>query len=126
MWIYDLETLAFLEVNDAAIRAYGFSRQEFMNMTLLDIRPCQDIRPFLQSCEHPHEVESESWRHVDKDGKVFPVSITTWGLNFRGREAELVQARREAAGPEPISQTDPGKPSSMRRDAQGDSAKGEA
>lgn len=123
MWIYDMATLAFLEVNDAAIRAYGFSRREFMNMTLLDIRPAQDVRPFLQSWEHPHEVEGERWRHVSKDGKVFPVSITTWELDFRGRKAELVQARRETAHADPISQADAVKPSSIRRDSNDDSAK---
>ncbi len=97
MWIYDMATLAFLEVNDAAVRAYGYSRQEFMNMTLLDIRPAQDVRPFLQSWEHPHEVAGESWRHISKDGKVFPVSITSWEFHFRGRRAELVQALRKSS-----------------------------
>jgi PAS domain S-box-containing protein len=94
MWIYDLETLAFLAVNDAAIRAYGFSRREFMTMTLLDIRPAEDIQPFLHDWEHPHETTAESWQHVGKDGKVFPASITSWKLRFRGRDAELVLARR--------------------------------
>lgn len=94
MWVYDLSTLAFLEVNDAAIRAYGFSRREFMTMTLLDIRPAQDIPVFLHSWEHPRESTDENWRHVGKDGKVVTVSITSWELNFRGRKAELVMARR--------------------------------
>jgi two-component system, cell cycle sensor histidine kinase and response regulator CckA len=94
MWVYDLSTLAFLEVNDAAIRAYGYSRREFMALTLLDIRPAQDIPLFLHSWEHPRESRDENWRHVDKDGNVFPVSITSWELNFRGHRAELVMARR--------------------------------
>jgi hypothetical protein len=42
MWIFDLGTLAFLDVNDAAVKAYGFSRQEFLTMTLCDIRPAAD------------------------------------------------------------------------------------
>jgi len=95
MWVYDLETLAFLEVNDAAIRAYGFSRQEFMTMTLIDIRPAENIQSFLHDWKHPHESTAEIWRHADKDGKVFPVSITSWKLNFRGRKAEFVMARRD-------------------------------
>ncbi len=106
MWIYDMATLAFLEVNNAAIRAYGFSRCEFMTMTLLDIRPSQDIQIFLHSWEHPRESEGESWRHVGKDGEAFPVSITSWELNFRGRKAELVLARRETAHPDPISKAE--------------------
>ena len=95
MWVYDLQTLAFLEVNDAAIRTYGFSRQEFMAMKLLDIRPYEDIGPFLRQWEHPRQSSAEKWRHIRKDGTVFPVSITSWELNFRGRRAELVLARGE-------------------------------
>ena len=43
MWIYDLETLFFPEVNHSAIAHYGYSREEFLNMTLKDIRPVEDI-----------------------------------------------------------------------------------
>src|SRR5512133_2538327 len=43
MWIYDLETLAFIEVNDAAIHQYNYTRDEFLSMTLKDIRPNEDI-----------------------------------------------------------------------------------
>ncbi len=43
MWIYDLETLCFLAVNNAAIHSYGYSRKEFLEMTLKDIRPSKDI-----------------------------------------------------------------------------------
>ena len=118
-----MATLAFLEVNDAAIRAYGFSRREFMTMTLLDIRPGQDIRTFLHSWEHPHESTEESWRHAGKDGKAFPVSITSWELNFRGRKAELVQTRRESAYPDPLSQAEALKPSSIRPRMSRDSVK---
>jgi PAS domain S-box-containing protein len=123
MWVYDLRTLAFLEVNDAAIRAYGFSRREFLTMTLLDIRPNQDIQVFLHDWEHPRESTEENWRHVGKDGKVFPVSITSWELNFRGRQAELVMARREVPHAGHISQADIFKPPSIRQNASGDSMK---
>ncbi|MCX6221188.1 MAG: PAS domain S-box protein [Bacteroidia bacterium] len=43
MWIYDLETLAFLEVNQVAINHYGYSKEEFLSMTIKDIRPAEDI-----------------------------------------------------------------------------------
>ncbi|MEI9962240.1 MAG: PAS domain-containing protein [Limisphaerales bacterium] len=39
MWVFDLETLAFLEVNESAIQHYGYSREEFLAMTIRDIRP---------------------------------------------------------------------------------------
>ena len=95
MWVYDLQTLGFLEVNDAAVRIYGFSRQEFLTMTLIDIRPPKDIPRFLHSWNHPHESTEEKWWHQGKDGRAFPVSITSWELMFRGRKAELVRARRD-------------------------------
>lgn len=95
MWIYNLTTLKFLEVNDAAVKAYGFSREEFLRMTVLDIRPNEDIQRFLQSSEHPHESTAEIWQHVGRNGAPFPVSITSWELTFRGQKAELVLARRE-------------------------------
>lgn len=98
MWVYDRETHAFLEVNDAAIAAYGFSRTEFMRMTLLDIRPAEDIAEFLRQTDHPRPTgpsTAEKWRHKTKDGTVVHVTITSWELTFRGRPAELVLARRE-------------------------------
>jgi PAS domain S-box-containing protein len=102
MWIYDRGTLAFLDVNDAATRAYGFSRQEFLTMTLLDIRPLEDIPEILRQTLHPRAVgqsTAEKWRHESKNGTVFPVIITSWEFTFRGHEAELVLARRESAHP---------------------------
>jgi len=95
MWIYDVLTLRFLEVNDAAVRAYGYSRREFMTMTLIDIRPTEDIKPFLHEWKHPHESTAEKWRHVGKDGRAFPVLITSRELTFQGRKAELILARRD-------------------------------
>ena len=47
MWVYDAETLAFLAVNDAAVRHYGYSREEFLAMTIKDIRPPEDIPRML-------------------------------------------------------------------------------
>jgi PAS domain S-box-containing protein len=98
MWIFDSETLAFLEVNDAAVKAYGFSRQEFLGMTLRDIRPADDVPELLRQTQPPPakgQSTGEKWRHRTKFGAVFPVTITSWDLNFRGHKAELVLARRE-------------------------------
>jgi PAS domain S-box-containing protein len=98
MWIYDRETLAFLDVNDAAVQAYGFSRQEFLTLTLCDIRPPEDVPELLRQTEPPRpqgQSTAEKWRHAGKDGWAFPVTITSWELTFLGRPAELVLARRE-------------------------------
>ena len=98
MWVYDLTTLCFLEVNDAAVHVYGYSRDEFLSMTLLDIRPSQEIVRFLHSWEHSRESLAEGWTHVGKDGIPFAVSITSWEIEFRGHKAELVLAKREVRG----------------------------
>ncbi len=95
MWIYDAKTLAFLMVNKSATQAYGFSEEEFLRMTVLDIRPSSDIERFLNAWRHPHESTGEKWWHVGRDGIAFPVSITSWKLTFDGHEAELVLARRD-------------------------------
>ncbi len=49
MWIYDLETLSFLAVNNAAIHEYGFSRDEFLSMTIKDIRPKEDVDDLMEN-----------------------------------------------------------------------------
>jgi two-component system cell cycle sensor histidine kinase/response regulator CckA len=100
MWVFDRETLAFLEVNDAAVKEYGFSREEFLRMTLRDIRLAVDLPELLRLTQNPRiqgQSTAEKWRHLTKDGMVFPVAITSWELSFRGRQAELVLARRENA-----------------------------
>ena len=49
MWVYDIATLAFLEVNDAAVRHYGYSRDEFLAMRLSDMRPAEEVAPLLDN-----------------------------------------------------------------------------
>jgi two-component system cell cycle sensor histidine kinase/response regulator CckA len=100
MWVFDRETLVFLDVNDAATKEYGFSRQEFLTMTLRDIRPAPDVPELLRETPHPRpqgQSTAEKWRHLTKNGAVFPVTITSWELTFCGRPAELVLARRESS-----------------------------
>ena len=98
MWVFDRETLAFLEVNEAAVQRYGYSRQEFLAMKIVDIRPQEDVPDLLRKTRFPRPggaSTGEQWRHRTRDGTVFPVAITSWELTFRGRPAELVLARRE-------------------------------
>jgi PAS domain S-box-containing protein len=98
MWILDRETDVFLDVNDAAVQRYGYSRREFLTMTTFDIRPDADILALLQQTVDPRlrgPSTGERWHHQAKNGTVFPVAITRWGLTFRGRHAQLVLARRE-------------------------------
>ena len=53
MWVFDQETLAFLEVNDAAVRRYDYTREEFLGMTILDIRPVEDVQMLVNIALRP-------------------------------------------------------------------------
>ncbi|HEU4875829.1 MAG TPA: PAS domain S-box protein [Pyrinomonadaceae bacterium] len=92
MWVYDLTTLRFLAVNDAAVRHYGYSRTEFLEMTLKDIRPHEDIQLLEKYLASDSEgvLNAGEWRHRKKDGTVINVDITSSRLIFGGRPAEFV------------------------------------
>jgi PAS domain S-box-containing protein len=95
MWVYDRGTFRFLAVNEAAIRHYGYSRSEFLAMTILDIRPPVDVVPLLRSvlADQAHGLQkAEMWRHRLKDGTIIDVEITSHDLTFQGRDAELILA----------------------------------
>lgn len=92
-WVFDLESLRFLEVNDAAVRHYGYSREEFLAMTILDIRPPRDSVDVLQSLSEPAPTpEGELWKHVKKDGSVIDVQVRTDTISYNGRPAKLALA----------------------------------
>lgn len=94
MWVYDLETLAFLEVNDAAVQQYGYSCAEFLRLRITAIRPPEDQARLLADVRRPrpHWQNSGEWRHCCKDGRVLDVVITSHTLDFKGRPAALVCA----------------------------------
>jgi len=93
MWVYDADSLAFLAVNDAAIRHYGYSRQEFLAMTIKDIRPPEDVPQLLADVVGgggPGSPGARTWRHRLKDGTIIDVDITAGRIDFEGRRAALV------------------------------------
>ena len=93
MWLYDIDTLAFLEVNDAAVEEYGYSREEFLTMTVKQIRPPEDIPKFLElTTGLPSFDRSGPWRHLLKDGSVIEVLITSHELTFADRQVRFVMA----------------------------------
>lgn len=103
MWIYDLETLAFLAINDAAIAHYGYSRDQFLAMTIKDIRPSADVQRLLENVAQVSQGLDEAgvWRHRRRDGSIIEVEITSHTLEQGGHPAELVlahdiTARRQA------------------------------
>lgn len=92
MWVFDLETLRFLDVNDAAVLSYGYSRAEFLAMTIEDIRPPEDIprlRETLQDLK-PTDRQFGFWRHRKKDGTVFDVEVLASEVPILRRRARLV------------------------------------
>jgi hypothetical protein len=92
MWIFDLETLAFLEVNHAAVKHYGFSEAEFLRMTLKDIRPPEDIPALLQYVKPDDRTlnDVDEIRHFNKKGELIDVQITWHSVLFNGRKARHV------------------------------------
>jgi PAS domain S-box-containing protein len=92
MWVYDLETLRFLDVNEVACRKYGWSRDEFLQRTILDIRPPEDVPAVRASVrDTPSDVYySGVWRHRLRDGTLIDVEITSHELQFLGRRARFV------------------------------------
>jgi PAS domain S-box-containing protein len=94
MWVYDLETLAFLAVNDSAVRSYGYSREEFLSMTIKDIRPVEEIPALLKSdLQRKRETQRAGiWRHEKKDGSEIDAEIILHQLRFSGRDAVIVSA----------------------------------
>ena len=93
-WIYDRETLRFLAVNQAALRNYGYTHEEFLSMTIQEIRPPEEIPALLKSIATLHDGRREYgvWRHRRKDGTILPVEITSYSFLFGGRPADFVIA----------------------------------
>jgi PAS domain S-box-containing protein len=99
MWVYDVESLAFLAVNDAAIAHYGYSEQEFLALTIRDIRPDDEARRLEAYVESPKAgtLLAGLWQHRRKNGEVFEVEIRLHELEFAGRRARLVLAHDVSA-----------------------------
>ena len=94
MWVYDLDSLRLIAVNDAAIAHYGYSRAKFLSMTIRDLRPGDELPSLeenLSAGSHGFE-RSGGWRHRKKDGTIIDVEIVSHELTFAGRRAGLVLA----------------------------------
>jgi PAS domain S-box-containing protein len=94
MWVFDVETLAFLEVNDAAVSHYGYSREEFLQMTTRELRPPEDVPVLLADiAESSDGYESAGiFRHRKKDGTIIYVDIARYEFVQDGRRMRLILA----------------------------------
>ena len=94
MWVYDKNTLRFLAVNDYAITKYGYSEEEFLSMTLYDIRPADEFEKLDSNIFVSDQTIQESgyWQHKSKDGVIFFVEIFSHEIFFMGKDARIVLA----------------------------------
>lgn len=88
IWVYNEDTLAFLAVNEAATRTYGFTRDEFLAMTVNDIRPREDIPTLM--IKTTDLVISSPWRHKTKDDRTIYVEMSSHPVVFDGKNSRLV------------------------------------
>ncbi|MFS2007089.1 EAL domain-containing protein [Duganella sp. CT11-25] len=95
MWVYDLETLRFIVVNAAAIASYGYTEAEFLDMTIRDIRPPQQLDRLaanLATAPARGPEQAGSWTHIKRDGSQIEVEISSHSVTIAGRPARLVVA----------------------------------
>ena len=94
MWVVDEETYAFLAVNDCTLERYGYSRKEFLRMTVQDIRPPGDVTEFMRKVSSTETDYGFAgvWRHKRKDGTIIEAEVSWHRLTFAGRPAKLVLA----------------------------------
>jgi PAS domain S-box-containing protein len=90
IWVYNEDTLAFLAVNEAATHTYGFTRDEFLSMTIDDIRSGEDIPTLMIKTDPNDLVISSPWRHKTKDKKTIYVEISSHPVVFDGKNSKLV------------------------------------
>ncbi len=95
VFVYDSYTLRFLAVNQATVREYGYSRDEFMRMSVVDLLPSDQQQMAMDAIEASRGggLVSEDWMHRRKDGTVFDVETNGQPLDFRGRRARIVLVR---------------------------------
>lgn len=92
MWIYDLETLAILEVNESSLKQYGYTNDEFLKMSIKDVRPPEDVEDLLADIHSISENRTlkRGWRHIWKDGSIRYVEVTAQSVQYKGRAARHV------------------------------------
>jgi PAS domain S-box-containing protein len=93
-WVFDIKTLRFLEVNRTATTQYGYTREEFLAMTILDIRPPETVDEVLLDVSMPRENfgQARTWIHQRKDGSRFEVKVYAASIDFAGADARLILA----------------------------------
>ena len=99
MWLVDLDTLEYLDVNRAAVQAYGYTQDEFLQLRASDIRPLEDVPHLIKAVKQvgPGWMNRGVWRHRTKDGRLLRVEIHTCAVDHPSRNTVLAEARDVAA-----------------------------
>jgi PAS domain S-box-containing protein len=95
MWLFDLSTLKFLIVNQAALQHYGYSRDEFLTLTVRDIRPLEDVSKLeltLTGLSGPATTR-RPFRHLKKDLSIIDVGIISFPVSYQSKHARLVMTK---------------------------------
>jgi len=93
-WVFDIQSLRFLAVNAAAVQRYGYTRDEFLEMTILQIRPSVEAAAVQDSVDDPSEPRDTTpiWLHMTRDRRRIHVRVHSSSIHFNGRDARLVLA----------------------------------
>jgi|GEM_PF-379408 len=96
MWIYDINSLRFLNVNEEAVSQYGYSKEEFLSMTLRDIRPKKELPKFETAINSVRRGEAplygDLFTHKKKDGTLIKVLIKGKQVDYHGKKAKVIIA----------------------------------
>lgn len=93
MWIYDTETLDIVDVNDAAVAKYGYSKEEFLSLTIKNLRPEEDyavLKNLLESVKDGGQATHHSVRHIKKNGEIIDTEVTSKDLIYHGRVCRMI------------------------------------
>jgi PAS domain S-box-containing protein len=95
VWVYDDVTLAFLSANEAAVKYYGYSREELLSMTILDVRPPEDVPVVLDALERARgsNIFTDTFRHRKKDGTIVEVEVVSHEVVLGGHLSRLAAMR---------------------------------
>ncbi len=92
MWVFDAKSRRFMAVNDAAVRQYGYTREQFLTMTLADIRPQRERERLAQRLTGSSMGDPETWLHMRSDGTEFWVEVVSRPISYGGQDARFVVA----------------------------------
>ena len=94
MWVYEIATYQILDVNDAAIAHYGFSKDEFLTMTVFDLRPPDEFERLIDVAREHHKGIRRTgiWKHVKKDRSIIDVEVNSHDIMYNNVPARLILA----------------------------------